>query len=468
MDLHVSLIGRRDLTGQIYQQLRDAVLDGRLRAGDAVPPTRELAARLSISRNTVAVAYDRLAAEGFLESRVGAGTFVRDTGASQHRHAQPSPLRPRPVWDGVVAWPPRIPGIVWDFRAGLPDVGLFPFESWRRIMAGRLRSSALGDPAAAHPAGLPELRAAIARHVGVSRSVRAEPTDVVVTAGIQQAIDLVVRVLLEPGDVVAVEDPGYPPAHLLLRTAGMRVRGVPVDAEGLRVDALPDDARAVYVTPSHQFPMGMPMSLPRRRALLDWARSRDAVIIEDDYDTEYRYGGRPIEPLQSIDDGGRVLYLGTFSKMMRPVLRLGFLVTPPSLHRALTMASYVSTGHPELPAQATLARFIDEGLLVRHIRRSRREYQARHERLTALLESQFAGRLEVVRSAAGLHLSAVLCAGTDDAALVATARARGVGLYALSEFAVDAPTPPGLMFGYGAIGRDAIAPGLNTLRAVMD
>lgn len=468
MDLHVSLVGRKDLAGQIYRQLRAAILDGRLRAGEAAPPTRELARRLAISRNTVAVAYDRLAAEGFLESRAGAGTFVRDAGFQERERPVASPLRPRRVWDEVGVWPHRMPGITWDFRAGLPDVRLFPYESWRRIMAGRLRPSALGDPAAAgDPAGLAELREAIARHVGVSRSVRAAAADVVVTSGIQQALDLVVRVLLEPGDVVAVEDPGYPPVRMLLHAAGMRVRGVPVDAEGLRVDALPDDARAVYVTPSHQFPLGMPMSLPRRRALLEWARRRDVVIVEDDYDTEYRYGGRPIEPLQSLDDGGRVLYMGTFSKIMRPVLRIGFLVAPPSLHRAFRMARYVSSWHAELPTQAALARFIDEGLLARHIRRSRREYQARHERVAGLLGTLFAGRLEVVPSAAGLHLSATLPEGTDDASVVREALSEGVGLFALSEFAVDGPAVPGLVFGYGAVTLPEIGEGLRRLRRVV-
>ncbi|MEU8796807.1 PLP-dependent aminotransferase family protein [Spirillospora sp. NPDC048819] len=465
MDLHVSLVGRRDLAGQIYRQLRAAILDGRLRAGEALPPSRELARRLSISRNTVGVAYDRLAAEGFLTSRIGAGTYVREAGSAPRGAPSASPLRPRDVWDEVSVWPPRMPGITWDFRVGLPDVRLFPYEAWRRITAGLLRPSALGDPASAgDPAGLPALREAIARHVGVSRSVRAGGGDVVVTSGVQQAMDLIVRVLLEPGDVVAVEDPGYPPVRMLLTAAGMRVRGVPVDAEGLRVDALPDEARAVYVTPSHQFPLGMPMSLPRRRALLDWARRRDVVIVEDDYDTEYRYGGRPIEPLQSLDEDGRVLYTGTFSKIMRPVLRLGFLVAPPSLHRAFRMARYVSSWHAGLPEQAALARFIDEGLLARHIRRSRREYGARHERVAELVAGLAGDGLALVPSAAGLHLSATLPGGTDDAAIARNALAAGVGLFALSEFAVTGPPVRGLVFGYGAATVPEIGEGLRRLR----
>lgn len=468
MEVHVSLDGRRDLSRQIYRQLRAAILDGRVRAGEPLPPTRELARRLAISRNTVAAAYDRLAAEGFLSGRVGAGTFVLDAGAPSRAAPDASPLRPREVWESISAWPGRLPDVRWDFRAGLPDVRLFPYEPWRRIMSGVLRPSGLGDPErAGDPAGLPELRAAIARHAGVSRSVRAGAADVVVTSGIQQALDLIGRVLLEPGAVVAVEDPGYPPARLLFRSLGMRVTGVPVDAEGLRVDALPDDARAVYVTPSHQFPLGMPMSLPRRRALLDWARTRDVVIVEDDYDTEYRYGGRPIEPLQSLDGDGRVLYVGSFSKIMRPVLRLGFVVAPPALHRALRLARYVSSWHADLPVQAALARFIDEGLLARHIRRSRREYQARHELVAALLAERFGAWLEPVPSAAGLHLSATLPDGADDAAVVRRAAAEGVGLFALSEFTVSGPPVRGLVFGYGAVRTREIGAGLERLRAVL-
>ncbi|GAA1595914.1 PLP-dependent aminotransferase family protein [Actinomadura kijaniata] len=469
MDVHVSLDGRRDLAGQIYRQLRDAVLDGRLRPGDPVPPTRELARRLAVSRTTVGVAYDRLAGEGFLEGRSGAGTYVRATGTAPRGAPAASPLRPRAVWHDLAAWPARLPGARYDFRVGLPDAGLFPFAEWRRLMAAELRPTARALSGAWDPAGLDVLREAVARHVGVSRSVRADAADVVVTAGIQQALDLVCRVLLEPGAAVAMEDPGYPPARLLFRSLGLRVHGVPVDAEGLRVDALPDDARAVYLTPSHQFPLGMAMSLPRRRALLEWARHREVVIVEDDYDTEYRYGGRPVEPLQSLDADGRVIYLGTFSKAMLPVLRLGFLVAPAALRRAFRAARYVSSWHSDLPVQAALARFVDEGMLARHLRRSRREYQARHEHLVELLERDFADRLAVVPSEAGLHLSAFLTGDDtgDDTGLARRALDHDVALYPLSEFAIAGPPRPGLVFGYGGVRRDDIGEGLRRLRRAM-
>jgi GntR family transcriptional regulator/MocR family aminotransferase len=314
------------------------------------------------------------------------------------------------------------------------------------------------------PAGLPALRASIVRHVGVSRAVRVIPEDVVVTQGVQQALDLVGRVLLRPGDCVAVEDPGYPAPRELFRALGAEVVGVPVDAEGLRVDALPDHARIVYVTPSHQFPLGMPMSLERRLALLEWAGSRDAMVIEDDYDTEFRYGGRPIEPLQSLDVSGRVVYVGTFSKVMLPVLRLGFLVAPPSLRHALRAAKFVTDWHSPQPTQAALAGFIDEGLLARHIRRMRREYQARHERIAARLAEDFADVLTVVPSAAGLHLAAWTAPGIDARAVARRARSYGVGLYSLSRFQI-AEGHGGLAFGYGAIALSNIDKALDLLRA---
>jgi GntR family transcriptional regulator / MocR family aminotransferase len=297
--------------------------------------------------------------------------------------------------------------------------------------------------------------------VGVSRAVLADPDAIVVTSGAQQALDLIGRVLFEPGDRVAVEDPGYPPPTQLFKSMGLRVTPVPVDGEGLVVDALPADARAVYVTPSHQFPLGMPMSLARRMALLAWAEERGAAVIEDDYDSEFRYGGRPIEPLQNLDRSGRVLYVGSFSKVMVPTLRLGFLVAPPALLPALGAAKYVTDWHTALPDQAALAGFIDEGLLARHIRRMRTEYEARHRRVVQRL----AGRLDLVPSAAGLHTSGFL--PTRHPGVVRHAHDAGVGLMSLSDFAVR-PTRPGLVIGFGAIPLDQIDDGLTRLLSIIN
>jgi GntR family transcriptional regulator / MocR family aminotransferase len=337
VDLHVSLAGDDDLTGQIYRQVREAVLDGRLGRGEVLPPSRELARRLTVSRNTVTAAYERLASEGFISGRVGAGTYVTaEPYPAGGRCAPPAgPLRPRAIWDELPGAPHMTPSWPYDFRTGVPDARMFPYQRWRALIARELRASAVGSGTYGDPAGHAGLREAIARHVGHARAVRATAADVIITNGTQQAVYLLARVLAEPGAVIAVEDPGYPPPRHLLRSLDARVAGVPVDHEGLIVAAIPAAAQMVYVTPSHQYPLGMPMSLPRRLELLAWADRRGGVIIEDDYDSEFRFGGRPVEPLQSLDRCGRVCYVGTFSKVMLPTLRLGFLIAhAPRLRRA--------------------------------------------------------------------------------------------------------------------------------------
>ncbi|ABF86680.1 transcriptional regulator, GntR family [Myxococcus xanthus DK 1622] len=468
MDLHVDLQDRRDVAGQIYRGLRARILDGRLRDGEQVPPSRELAQRLGVSRNTVGVAYEWLTAEGLLVGRGRAGSFVQN--APRERGARAAAtrgvkLRPRAVWSELHVPPPAEPPAPYDFRVGNPDAALFPFEAWHRLLARHLRAAAM-TAAYADPAGHPELREAVARHVGVSRGVRAEASDVLITHGAQQALDLAGRVLLEPGDRVAVEEPGYPPARLLFQSLGAHVVPVPVDKEGLDVQALPDDTRLVYVTPSHQFPLGIVMSPARRRALLDWARRRDAVVIEDDYDSEFRFGGRPLETLHSLDRSGRVLYVGSFSKVLLPALRLGFLVAPPSLQRELRLAKQVTDWHSQLPAQAALARFIDTGALARHLRKTRREYEQRHTRLSEKLRHHFGDALEQLPSVAGLHLCVTFTRGGARLERELTRRARdaGIGIEALSGYFAGAPTRHGWVLGYGGVTVDRIDEGLWRLR----
>lgn len=462
------LAGRGDRAARIYRELLDAVLDGRLRPGERLPPTRELARRLNVSRNTVTVAYDQLTAEGFLVGRVGAGTYVctQPVSATRVRTAPAGrDVRPRPLWESIPDVAEQVTPPVYDFRPGTPDPRLFPMDTWRRLVARELRSSVLGSADYAEPAGHAGLRAAIARHVGVSRSVHAGAEDVLVTQGAQQALDLIGRVLIEPGDRVAVEEPGYRPARQLFRSLGARVTGVPVDAEGLDVAALPAGTRLVYVTPSHQFPLGTPMSLARRTALLAWAERNDAVVIEDDYDSEYRFSGRPLEPLQSLDRGGRVVYVGSFSKTLLPMLRLGFLVAPASLRPALRNAKQLTDWHGDLTAQGALASFIDQGLLTRHIRKTTREYAGRHATVMAALRDRLATWLRPIPSAAGLHLCARLAPGTavDLAEVVARARDRGVGIDELAGYCGENPARAGLVIGYGAIRSTQIDEGLRRL-----
>ncbi|HUU36196.1 MAG TPA: PLP-dependent aminotransferase family protein, partial [Vicinamibacterales bacterium] len=388
MDVHVRLSHRGELSEQIYRQLLAAIADGRLPRGSRLPATRELAARLAVSRNTVNLAYERLLAEGITEGRVGAGTFVIDAPAPDpagtFRRAPAGAVHPREFWRSVPVLPQRHRGdAAFDFSPGTPDDTLFPLTAWRRLIANEFRRSSRQYSSYGHPAGHEGLRAAIARHVGASRAVRAEAGDVVVTHGAQQAFDLIGRVLFTSGACVAVEDPGYSRVRLLFASLGARVTGVPVDDEGLVVDAIPRRARVVYVTPSHQFPLGTTMSLRRRAALLAWADRCGGVIIEDDYDSELRFGGGPLDPLQSLDRSGRVIYVGSFSKVLLPTLRVGFLVAPASLQPALQAAKQLTDWHGELATQAALARFIDEGLLARHIRTATRDYARRNARIAA-------------------------------------------------------------------------------------
>lgn len=469
MSIHVTLAGRGDLVARIYRELRAAILDGRLQPGDRLPATRELAEALSVSRTTVTTVYERLTAEGFAVGRVGAGTYV-GTGSQPRptqttpRRTTSAPVQARPVWRALPVLPGEDTQPPYDFRVGVPDASLFPYAAWRRLIANELRPSRLGAARYADPAGHAGLRAAIARHIGVSRSVRAEPDDILVTHGAQQALDLVARVLLSAGDCVAVEEPGYPTARRLFQSYGTRVVGVPVDRDGLVIDALPAAARLVYTTPSHQFPLGTPMSLARRTALLAWAARRGAAVIEDDYDTEFRFAGRPLEPLHSLDREGRVIYVGSFSKTLLPMLRVGFLVTPASLGRELRLAKQLSDWHGDLVTQGALARFIDDGLLARHVRRAAREYADRRARIVSILEGELSSWLVPVAASAGLHLCTRLAPGrtTDMDAVVRQARSAGLGLQPLADFCGNEPQA-GIVLGYGTVDPDRIEQGLALL-----
>jgi GntR family transcriptional regulator/MocR family aminotransferase len=347
---------------------------------------------------------------------------------------------------------------------------LFPFTTWRRLVAHEFRGPVAQYAKYGDPGGHAPLRAAIARHTGVSRAVRADADDVIVTQGAQQAFDLIGRVLISEGTPVAVEDPGYPYVRWLFHSLGAQVMGVPVDGEGLNVDAIPAAARIVYVTPSHQFPLGTAMSLQRRTALLAWAERRGGVIIEDDYDSEFRFSGRPLDPLQTLDRTGRVIYVGSFSKVLLPALRVGFLIAPASLQPALLAARQLCGWHGDVATQAALARFIEQGLLARHIRKVSREYAGRHARITEAIERRFNQWLRVIPSAAGLHMSAEVAdpARVDIAGVVRRARERGITIGSLSNFHIDATAAhakAGLILGYGGIPAARLDEGLKRLAA---
>nr|WP_281360951.1 PLP-dependent aminotransferase family protein [Schumannella luteola] len=318
------------------------------------------------------------------------------------------------------------------------------------------------------PTGLPELRAAIARHVRLSRAVAADPDDVHVTLGAQHGLGLVARALLRPGDAVAVEEPGYPPVRAIFASLGVRVEHVPVDAEGLRVDLLPPRARLVYATPSHQFPLGMPMSTPRRLALLDWAERHGAAVVEDDYDSEFRYGTRPLDSLHSLDRAGRVIHLATFSKSLAPGLRLGFVVAPPGLRDALRFLQRTERMSADPVPQAALAELLDTGVFAARTRRSRRIYAERHRVLTAELVERMPNALHVIPSHAGLHLTAYLDAASPRSAprLAELAAAAGIRVTALDPFYAGAPTANGLLLGFGRIPAADIPAGVASLARV--
>lgn len=385
MELQLILDGRHDLVGQLYRQLRDAILHGRLATGDRLPATRYLAERLEVSRKTVSEAYERLASEGFLEGRVGSGTFVaRGPAGEAPPQRADGPLRPAARWARIEPqsglMDQRAP-LRYSFAGGTTDKRRFPFDTWRTCVLQALRLQQRSPAFYKETEGDPELRLAISRYLAINRAVQCDWNALMVTQGAQQGLDLLARVMLDPGDLAVVEEPGYPPARASLLATGAEVRGVPVDAEGLRVDLLPDNAKLVYVTPSHQFPLGMPMSLERRLQLLDWAQRHRALIIEDDYDSEYRFDGRSLESLRSLDRNGQVAYLGTFSKTLFPELRLGYLLPPASLREAVLAARKLVDRHSETLQQRALALFIQRGDFARHTRRLQREYAQRRGRL---------------------------------------------------------------------------------------
>lgn len=441
----------------LHGQLRAAILDGRLRTGQTLPSTRALAASLDVSRNTVVAAYDLLLSEGYVVSRQGAGYVVAHVGPSPvqaPRATGAAEMRLQPRWRDARRSTPMnaLPPTRYDLRVGLPDISRFPFETWRKLSARALRALSRDMSAYDAAEGRQALREAIAGHVSFTRAVTCSAADVMVTAGAQQAFDLLARILVTPGrTVVAVEDPGYPPLRAAFEAAGARVVPVPVDAEGLVVDQIPLDARVVYVTPSHQFPVGMAMTPARRAALLDFARRQGAVIVEDDYDGEFRYGERPLDALQTLDREGTVFYVGTFSKSLFPSLRLGYVVAPAWAMAALGSVRQLVDRHSDLLAQDTLALFIAEGHLARHVRKMRRIYAERRDALLEGLSRHAGEALRPLASDAGLHIAAELAWPVDASQLVRDAAAKDVRIEALGEYAIGDTTPNGLVFGLGGV-----------------
>jgi GntR family transcriptional regulator/MocR family aminotransferase len=467
------------LRAQLERELRHAVQTGRLRPGVRMPSTRALAGDLGVSRGLVVQAYEQLLAEGYLTAAQGAATLVaprrpmaRAVPASGVPAPSPARLAPRlrsaPVRGASGAVPGAAPALRYDFRPGLPDLALFPRRDWLVSLRRALAAAPVGALGYADPRGAEPAREAVAAYLDRARGTVAAAEHLVLCTGFTQGLRLVCRVLRERGATrVAVEDPSHAEQRAIVTGAGLRALPVPVDVDGLRVDRLAAlDADAVLVAPAHQFPTGAVLSPARRAALLDWATRRRAIVIEDDYDAEYRYDRQPIGSLQGLAPD-RVVYAGSASKTLAPALRLGWMVVPPALTAEVARAKRGDDlGSPTLD-QLTYAELLERGAVDRHLRRTRQHYQRRRDALAAALRARLP-RLRVHGVSAGLHLMLELEAGADEAAVIAAAAARLVGVYGVRAHRMRPRSgPPALVLGYGAMPEDAIAPGVALLAAAL-
>lgn len=467
---------RQPLSRQVYAGLRQAILTGTFRAGDRLPSTRDLAEQLGISRTVVVTAYAQLYAEGFAAGRAGSGTYVPATlsparppglrGSSRVRLSRYGSFAS--AAGATIVFPkPREKPLRYDFAYGRSVVDCFPFDQWQRILNRRARQIRVRELDYGPAAGSDALREAIAGHLRRSRAVVCDSSQVLVVSGSQQALDLIARVLIEPGDAAVVEDPIYQGTREIVRVAGARVHAVAVDRDGLDPDSLPDKARIVFVTPSHQYPSGAILPLARRQALLDWARRRNALIVEDDYDGEFRYDGKPLESLQGLDTEGRVIYVGTFSRTMFSSLRIGYLVVPRSLLPALTAAKWLSDRHTPTLEQETLAEFIGSGLYERHLRRVRRRNAATRRALLDAVAEHLGDRVEVTGDGAGAHIVLWPEKRISEEDAVAAAAARRVGVYGIGGYFSKRPARPGLILGYPRLREADIREGVRRLAEVL-
>jgi GntR family transcriptional regulator/MocR family aminotransferase len=473
---------RRPIFQQVFDGIRDAILTGRLKRGQQVPSTRLLAGELGIARSTVVLAYEHLVAEGYLGATTGAGSFVLHglPDLPPRRPAsdttRPTRTAPRAVarriapYCGANLGAPQVSRSPVAFRIGEPAIDAFPARTWTKLYRERWLGNDHAFLRYGDPNGYRPLREAIVRYLAAARGVKADVEQVLLVRGTQQAIDLVSRVLLDPGDEAWVEDPGYLAVRSALAGAGARIVPVPVGRDGIDVDAgkqVAPNARLAYVAPSHQFPLGVTMSLSRRLELLDWASAAGAWVVEDDFDSEFRYVGRPLMALQGLDADDRVIYIGTFSKTLFPALRLGYLVVPKDLvsafGRVRTLTDYLS---PTIE-QAVVADFINEGHFARHIRRMRSLYRARQDALVAAAREHLADFAVVSASPTGMHLIAWLRSDLDDRRVGQLAYEAGIEAAPLSLYCANASHPPALVLGYAAVSEEAMTEAVRGLRDVL-
>lgn len=482
-ELHLSLDGEGHLHAQLTRALKQAILERRLPPAARLPATRELAGMLGVSRNTVLGAYEQLDAEGFIEGRIGSGSFVAPLAATRpapRAHATAAPREPSVAVPRLTRFarvahelrahcPPGHDGSVnrFNLEYGLPLVTPALQSLWRRELARAAEDTDLDYPPAQ---GLPDFRRAIAGYLGRRRGLSVDPEDVLVVGGTQQALDLAVRVLHERGEPALLEEPHYQGTRQVLLAAGARVSVVPVDDEGLDVGELDKhDARLVFVTPSHQFPTGAVLSLWRRLALLDWARRKRAFIVEDDYDGEFRHDVRPLAALKALDRDGRVLYIGTFSKVMFPALRIGYLVAPPSLREPLRAAKWLADRGCPAIEQRALARLIESGGFERLLRRTGKQLALRRAALLDALRAHCGGHVEIGGASAGMHVALWLTAHSSGQVpeIIAACAARGVAVYPIAPYYLKHAPRAGLLLGYSGLPAADLVEGAKRLGAVL-
>lgn len=485
-ELQLEPASRGSRKGHLREQLKAAIRDGRLAPGMRLPSLRDARKLFRVGRNTLAEVYEQLLNEGYVVARQGSGTFVADTPRGSQQPATPANAPARrlnPFWlqpevtAAIGFWRDPAPTLTTspttsiDLRPALVDVRMFPFDVLRRVSAKQLRSLERKTSRNKSPQGNQgnyHLRKAVTHHIAVTRAVACRPEDVLVTSGAQQAFDLLARVLVASSDtVVAVEDPGYPPMRVAFAAAGAKLVPVGIDAEGLIVDAIPTNASVICLCPSHQFPIGVSMSARRRQALIEFARRHNAVIVEDDYDGEFRFEGSPLMALRAHEASDVVFYVGTFSKCMLPSLRLGFMIAPDWARPALVAAKNCLDWHCSMPIQLGVAAFIAEGHLARHVRKMRRVYQQRRQLLLQILNQDFSRWLEAIPCDYGMHISAAARGALNLERATEKLAGNHIQLHTFSRYYLGPQTRQGLIFGLGAAPPNDLRRALSALQEAL-
>ncbi len=482
----IALDSSRAIYQQIYERLREGIVTGELPPATRLPSTRALATELGVSRRTALVAYEQLLAEGYVVGRVGSGTTVArglmPSRGLPRRHAEHRARRSLRLasfgrrltkWAQPFPATPCGPALRYDFRYPLPAVDDLPWLQWRRLTARCLRRASIGFLSYGPPEGYEPLRFAIAEYLRQRRGITCSPAHVIIVGGSQQALDLTARVLVDPDDRIAIEDPHYPAARQVFTAVGARLVPIAVDGDGLDpadLWARGGGARLVYVTPSHQFPTGAVLPLERRLALLNWAKHTGAFVVEDDYDSEYRFQGHPIAAIKGLDRAGRVIYIGTFSKLLFPALRLGYLVVPPELASAFAAAKFLADRHAPTLEQAVLAEFLVEGHFDRLLRRLRKRVAARRAALLAALDDYLGDSVTVSGTNSGFHVLLWLrdVPPRELPSVLARTAAAGVGVYSSTPLYMRPPRRAGLVLAYASMSEEDIRSGIRQLARALD